>query len=176
MLDFASSHTFCNHGSYGAAPRPVFELRQRLLEQIESDVEKWDRFRLGKVYLESCRRVARFIGADENGVALVRNTTTGINAIVNSLGPKITGIVVFSHVYAAMMNTARVHEAKFKSRVTVVDVDLPIASAKEVIDAFADAVRNDSSINFAIIGKACLLVQLLTEIRNPEVQNFGTLE
>lgn len=158
MLDFASEHTFCNHGSYGAPPRRVFDLRQRLLKQIESDVEKWDRFRLRDRYLAACRRAARFVGADENGVALVRNTTTGINAVVNSLGPKITGIVVFSHVYAAMMNTARVHELKFKSNVTVVDINLPIANPQEVIDAFSKVVKNDPSINFAIIGEKCFIL------------------
>ena len=150
LLDF-DNHTFCNHGSYGAPPRRVFEYRQHLLAKIESDVEKWDRFKLCEEYKRSCRRAAQFIDADESSVVLVRNTTSGINTIMQSLGPKITGIVVFSHVYAAMMNTSKTHEAKFKCPVFVVNINLPIKSASSVIEAFEKVVRDNKEINFALM-------------------------
>ena len=60
LLEF-DKHTFCNHGSYGAPPKCVFNLRQSLLATIESDVEKWDRFKLIEHYKKACGSAADFI-------------------------------------------------------------------------------------------------------------------
>ena len=151
LLDF-DNHIFCNHGSYGTIPKCVFNKRRQLLERVETNVEKVDRFQLCDEYLEACKLVARFIGADERSVVLVRNTTSGINAITQSLGSKITGIVVFSHVYAAMMNTSKVHREKFNVPLFVVDVNLPIKSADDILNSFEEVVEANPCINFVLLG------------------------
>ena len=48
-------------------------------------------------------------------LALIRNTTIGINSIVSSLGNKIKGTLILSHVYAAMRNTMDLHRIEIES-------------------------------------------------------------
>ena len=105
--------------------------------------------------------------AEKESVVLVRNTTSGINSIMNSLRAEIKGIVVFSHVYAAMMNTSKVHREKYNADVFVVDVNLPITSEKQIIDDFRKVVESNKQINFALLGKFCsdfFLLQFLDHI------------
>ena len=54
-----------------------------------------------------------------NVSALIRNTTIGINSIVSSLGNKIKGTLILSHVYAAMRNTMDLHRIEFAEKFTV---------------------------------------------------------
>ena len=42
LLDF-DNNCYCNHGSYGAAPRQVFDEKNRLLLEMESNPDKWFR-------------------------------------------------------------------------------------------------------------------------------------
>ena len=53
--------------------------------------------------------------------ALIRNTTIGINSIVSSLGQKIKGTLILSHVYAAMRNTMDLHRNEFKVNLHYLD-------------------------------------------------------
>ena len=71
---------------------------------------------------------------------------------MNSLGEQIKGIVVFSHVYAAMMNTSNVHKEKYNSEIFVVDVNLPITNEQQIIDDFQKLVESNKQINFALLG------------------------
>jgi len=42
LLDF-ENHTFCNHGSYGAAPKVVFNEKNDQLIEMESHPDTWFR-------------------------------------------------------------------------------------------------------------------------------------
>ena len=44
VLDF-SSHTFCNHGSYGSPPKPVLTKREHLLRQTEYLLNRQSEFK-----------------------------------------------------------------------------------------------------------------------------------
>lgn len=71
---------------------------------------------------------------------------------MNSLGEQIKGIVVFSHVYAAMMNTSNAHREKYNTEVFAVDVNLPITNEQQIIDDFRKVVESNKQINFALLG------------------------
>ena len=96
--------------------------------------------------------VSKFVGCNENDISLVRNTTSGINSIVTSLGDRIKSTLLLSHVYAAMKNTMNMHVEKYKSNIVTLDINLPITSSNMIVQKFKETLEMNPDINFAIIG------------------------
>jgi len=103
-----------------APPKEVIGRRLELLSKFESNVEKYDRFESFEMYKKSCEAIGKFVDCDSNDIALVRNTTTGINCIVTSLGQRIKSTLLMSHAYAAMKNTMIMHSEKYNSKIVTV--------------------------------------------------------
>ncbi len=78
---------FLNHGSFGACPRPVFEEYQRLQLELEREpVEFLHLDRTLPARLALVRELlGAYLGADREGIVLVPNATTGVNAVARSL-------------------------------------------------------------------------------------------
>jgi selenocysteine lyase/cysteine desulfurase len=80
-------HTYLNSAAAGPIPRPVREAVGRFLQELEADGDlHWD------AWLErqerARRRVASLLNAEPDEIAFVPNTSTGINLIVDLLGPQ----------------------------------------------------------------------------------------
>jgi len=150
VLDF-SSHTFCNHGSYGSPPKPVLTKREHLLREGESNGEYWDRIEYLDWYIKSCNLTASFVGANSKDLVLIRNTTSGINSVVTSLGSKITHCLLTTHTYAAMKNTMDVHARNFGSKISFLDVNLPIESEASFLKTYVQKLEDLQNVDFVII-------------------------
>ena len=76
---------YLNHGSFGACPRPVFDVYQAWQREFEREpVDLFER-RLPE-QLEDVRRVlGDYVGARAEDIALVLNATTAMNAVLRSL-------------------------------------------------------------------------------------------
>jgi isopenicillin-N epimerase len=72
--------TYLNHGGYGACPRPVFD--RYLAWQRELEREPMDLFhrRLPGLLADVRERLAAFLGATAEDVALARNATSALNS------------------------------------------------------------------------------------------------
>ena len=127
---------YLNHGSFGACPRAVLELQARLRERLERGpmrffFEEHDRL------LDGAREaVARFAGASAEGLVLVRNPTTGVNAVLRSLrlspGDEL---LVTDHTYAGCRNAVYQVAARADARVEVARVPFPLGSADDAVEA-----------------------------------------
>jgi len=53
-------------------------------------------------YLNSCEAVANFVNAKKENIVLLRNTTTGINAVIMSLGFKVR-LKIFNRDYVVQL-------------------------------------------------------------------------
>ncbi len=127
---------FLNHGSFGAAPRPVLdyqsELRARLERQpvrfmVRDLEEMWDAVRID---------LALFIGASPDGLAFVPNATTGVNAVLRSLrfepGDEL---LTTNHEYNACRNALEFVASRWGANVVVAEIPFPLASEDHVLDA-----------------------------------------
>lgn len=76
---------FLNHGSFGATPRPVFEVYQEWQRCLESQPVRF----LGREwneYLAQARaELGRYLNADPNDLVFIPNATYGANVVAHSL-------------------------------------------------------------------------------------------
>ncbi|HVE95307.1 MAG TPA: aminotransferase class V-fold PLP-dependent enzyme [Acidimicrobiales bacterium] len=136
----------CNHGSYGAVPRPVRLYQDELRRQAETNPNRWFRFDLPE-RLESARlSMAAFVGASPDNAVWVPNATTGVNVALTAV-PLDAGaeILITDHVYGAIRRTAERMARRIGGKVTVAPVDLT-ADADEVIAQILAVVTEDTRV------------------------------
>src|SRR5579859_3874337 len=77
--------TFLNHGSFGACPRPVFEVYQEWQRRLEADPVEFLGRRLGNLLDEAREPLAAYVGTQTNQIVFVENATFGVNIVARSL-------------------------------------------------------------------------------------------
>ena len=129
---------FLNHGSFGAVPRPVFEQQERLRRELEAEPVLFLARRLEERLAAVRAEVGAFVGAHEDDLGLVPNTTTALNAVALSLdlGPG-DEIVTTTHEYGAM--AILWDEVSRLTGATVRPAVLPEPATSD--DEFAEAVE-----------------------------------
>ena len=131
---------FLNHGSFGACPRAVLDAQRELVLRMERQpVHFFVRDMLPM--LDAAREsLARFVGADPEGLVPVTNTTSAVSAVVRSLrlGPG-DELLTTDHAYGACRNALDEAAARTGARVVVAAVPFPLRAASEVVDAVLGA-------------------------------------
>ena len=77
--------TFLNHGSFGAAPRAVFERYQAWQRELEREPVDFIMRRLGPLLEEARGELGAFVGARGDDLTFVQNATTGVNMAARAL-------------------------------------------------------------------------------------------
>jgi isopenicillin-N epimerase len=132
---------FLNHGSFGAAPIAVLEEQTRIRHRIESQPLLF----FNHHYLEELDRarseLARFLGAQTDGLAFVVNASTGVNTVLRSLrlGPG-DELLVTDHEYNACRNAIDAVAAENGARVVVVSIPYPSTDEESVVEAVLGGV------------------------------------
>jgi isopenicillin-N epimerase len=77
--------TFLNHGSFGAAPRPVFRTYQRWQRQLESQPVEFLGRRSTGMMKTARTSLADFIGTSPEYLGYTTNVTEAINIVAHSM-------------------------------------------------------------------------------------------
>src|SRR4030042_804188 len=77
---------FLNHGSFGACPRPVFEVYQAWQRELERQPVEFLGRRAAELMAESRSRLAAYLGVETDEVVYFTNPTTAINMVARNLG------------------------------------------------------------------------------------------
>jgi isopenicillin-N epimerase len=77
--------TFLNHGSFGAAPRAVFERYQAWQRELEREPVDFIARRLEPLLADARAELGAFVGASGDDVTFVQNATTGVNLAARAL-------------------------------------------------------------------------------------------
>lgn len=170
--------TFLNHGSYGANPRVVQEEHNRLRVQMEQHPDAFiARIQPIAGSERALRKVAgtlaAFTGTSGERIALVENTTTGVQAVLNSLpfGPG-DEILITDHQYNAVRLAVEARCRDTGASPRVVRIPLP-TSADEILARVLDAAR--APVKLAILDHLSSSTALLFPVEQlvPELRRRG---
>ena len=140
---------FLNHGSFGATPRPVFDVYQEWQLKLENQpVEFLDReFRNNLRKARS--RLGAYLKADPGNLVFIPNATFGVNIIAASLDFQPGDEVLTSnHEYGACDNVWSYWSQKKGIEVIRQPIPLPLPSMNEIVEIFWKGVTNQTRLIF----------------------------
>ena len=143
--------TFLNHGSFGACPKVIFNEYQSWQKKLENQPVKFlDQFRdFGPNMTNVREALSKKINCNVNNLVPVVNATTGLNAIIKSLHFKKGDEVIMSnHEYGALEKTWQFIKTKYKIKITIAKVSLPITSEEKFIKDFVKKFTSKTKILF----------------------------
>ena len=126
---------FLNHGSFGATPRPVFDVYQQWQRRLEWQPVQF----LGTdvvVYLAEARAaLGRYLNAPADDLVFVPNTTFGVNVVARSLrlGPG-DDVLMTDHEYGACERAWTYLSRERGFGVVRQPVALPLTTAEAIVD------------------------------------------
>src|SRR6266540_2304328 len=132
---------FLNHGSFGATPKPVFEVYQNWQTRLERQPVLFLGRELDKLLLESRIALGEYLHADANDLVYIPNATHGVNIIAHSLQLKPGDeILTTDHEYGACDYTWDFICGKTGAKYIHQPIPLPVSSEEEIIDQFWQGV------------------------------------
>jgi isopenicillin-N epimerase len=138
---------FLNHGSFGATPHHVLAAQSRWRAQMEREPVRFMSDELPDALRAAVVRLAGFVGAAPSNIAMVENATVGANAVLRSIRWQAGDrIVIANHAYPALKNTARFFAERHGLELIEARVPWPLASAEQLVAAYADAVAGGARL------------------------------
>jgi isopenicillin-N epimerase len=169
---------FLNHGSFGACPRPVLEAQGELRARLEREPVDFMAREWEPRMDEARAALAKFVGADPEGIALVPNATAGVNTVLRSLtfapGDEI---LVIDQGYNACRNAARFVADRSGAKLIVAQVPFPLARPDEVTDKVLERVTPKTRIAVIdhVTSATGLLLPIEAIVRGLEARGVDTL-
>ncbi len=131
---------FLNHGSFGACPHPVLAAQERWRQRLEREPVRFMATELEVVMDAARAQAADFLGSHPDDLALVSNTTTGVNIVLRSLpfGPG-DELLITNHEYNACANAVRFVAEATGASVRTVEIPFPLEGADEISQRILEA-------------------------------------
>lgn len=132
---------FLNHGSFGATPKPVFEVYQAWQRELEREPVAFVA-RRQEALLDAARgRIATYLNAPADSISFVVNATSGLNVIARSLPLKAGDEILTTDLeYGALDLTWEHLCAKSGARYVQQPITLPVTSRESVVDQLWEGV------------------------------------
>ena len=129
--------TFLNHGSFGACPKPVFDVYQEWQRELERRPVDFLGRRAIPLLAESREKLAEYLNCDADDLVYFPNPTTAINMVVRNLDLQPGDeILTTDHEYGAMDRTWRYYCTKAGARYLQHHVPLPVKTHAEFVENF----------------------------------------
>ncbi|MFH1144158.1 MAG: aminotransferase class V-fold PLP-dependent enzyme [Candidatus Eisenbacteria bacterium] len=125
-----------NHGSFGACPTPVLAAQSELRRRLEANPVGFMVRELEPLLDAARTELARFLGADPEGLAFLPNVTTALNTVLSvpalSRGDEV---LTTDHEYNACRTALEAAAERWGTRLIVVPLPFPVASPEEITAA-----------------------------------------
>lgn len=139
--DLDPTVTYLTHGTYGACPRPILQLQQRLVEQLEANPLRFLTREFEQRLDEARGFVAEFLHAEPEGLVVVPNATTGVATVLESLRLRPGDeLLTNDHEYNATINALTAVAERARGRVVRVAIPVPIRHEEQVVEAILAGV------------------------------------
>ncbi len=158
--------TFFNHGSFGACPKPVFDVYQQWQRDLEERPIEFLGRRAISLLAESREALAKYLHCATDDLVYFPNPTTAINMVVRNLNLQ-TGdeVLTTDHEYGAMDRTWRYFCEKSGAHYVQRHIPLPVTTHTDFVDNFWKGVTPKTKIIFlSHITSVTALIFPVTEI------------
>lgn len=140
---------FLNHGSFGACPKPVFEVYQQWQQRLERQPVKFLGREMRQLDCEARQALGAYLHTNAENLAFVTNATHGVNIIARSLHLEPGDEILTSyHEYGACDHTWEFIAHKTGARVVRQHISLPAASPTEIAEQFWQGVTPRTKLIF----------------------------
>ncbi len=145
--------TFLNHGSFGACPRPVFEVYQKWQRELERQPVEFLGRRIRGLLAEARPPLAELVGCAADDLVYVPNATAAINAVARSLvrtlplGPG-DEILTTDHEYGAAIRTWRFVCRDSGAKLIHQPLPVPFVGPVDVVDRLWTGVTERTKVIF----------------------------
>ena len=141
--------TFLNHGSFGACPKPVFDVYQRWQRELEERPIEFLGRNAFSLLEESREKLAAYLNCAARDLVYFPNPSTAINMVVRNLDLQPGDeILTTDHEYGAMDRTwlyfCKKHGAKYIQK----NIPLPVTTHADFIESFWEGVTSKTKIIF----------------------------
>jgi selenocysteine lyase/cysteine desulfurase len=125
-----------NNGTVGAIPKPVFNTMMENFEiQLKTPCDCY--MHMPRMTREVRPKLAEFIGAEVDEVAITRNTTEGMNFIANGLALKEGDEIIMSSMeHPGGINPWGLKAKRYGVKIKEFSLNLPTRDVDEVVSAF----------------------------------------
>ncbi len=132
---------FLNHGSFGATPRPVFEVYQQWQLRLERQPVLFLGREFNVLMAQARQALGEYLHAAADDLVFIPNATHGANIIARSLNLEPGDEVLASdHEYGACDYTWEFLCAKSGARYVHQAIPLPVSSEDEMVEQFWQGV------------------------------------
>ncbi len=156
---------FLNHGSFGACPRPVFEVFQRWQAELERQPVEFLGRRAAELLAESRAVLAEYVGAGADDVVYFPNPTTAVNMVARNV-MRLSGngegdhggsplrlrpgdeILTTDHEYGAMDRTWRYVCQRVGARYVRYPMPLPVTTQADFVERLWAGVTGRTRVIF----------------------------
>jgi isopenicillin-N epimerase len=140
---------FLNHGSFGACPKPVFEVYQDWQRRLELQPVRFLGRQATQLLAEARIVLGDYLNVPQDDLVFTTNPTTAINMVVRSLGLEIGDEILSStHEYGAMDRTWRYISGKTGAHYVQRPIPLPVSTHQEFIERFLAGVSSSTKVVF----------------------------
>lgn len=152
QYDITRDVAMLENGYFGAMARPVLAAYEKNLERVNRENSYYARLKFGDEHTRVRARIAASLGVNVDEIALTRNATEALQALIVSYGRLRPGeAVLYADLdYDAMQDAMRWLGAR--RGVEVVRIALPEpATYQGIIDAYAAAFKAHPNIRLALL-------------------------
>jgi isopenicillin-N epimerase len=132
---------FLNHGSFGACPNAVRAVQQAFRDQLEREPARFFTREAPPLLAAAREALGAFVGAPSDGIGLVANVSTAINAVLRSAKlPAGSEILITDHAYNATRNAVEYVARERGCDVVLAEIPFPIENEAIVLERILAAV------------------------------------
>ncbi len=141
--------TFLNFGSFGACPKPVFEVYQNFQLELEQEPVQFIAT-TGLQYLAAAREaLGNYLHCDKDDIVYVTNPSYAVNAVAKSFDLKPGDEILTTDLeYGACDRTWEYYCKKAGAKYVRQHIPLPISSKEEFVSAFFKGLSNKTKLVF----------------------------
>ncbi len=141
--------TFLNFGSFGACPKPVFEVYQKWQMELEKDPVQFIAFNGANNLKKSREALGKYVGCDMDDLVFVTNPSYAINIVAKNFKLNACDEILGTNIeYGALDRTWNYYCTKANAKYVRQAITLPLTLKEKFVENFFNGVTEKTKAIF----------------------------